>query len=66
MHATAGDRIAIPGARVGDKGKVGEVLEARGKDGAPPYLVRWEDGHEVVCYPGPETRVQHEGHLAEP
>jgi hypothetical protein len=63
MHAVAGDRIAIPGARVGDAGRVGRVLEVRGTDGRPPYLVRWEDGHEAVCYPGPETRVQHEGAL---
>ena len=63
MHAVAGDTIAIPGARVGDPGKVGVVLEARGPDGRPPYRVRWEDGHEAVCYPGPETRVQHDGKL---
>ena len=63
MHAAAGDRIAIPGRHVGDAGRVGEVLETRGPDGRPPYLIRWEDGHEAVCYPGPETRVQHDGKL---
>ena len=66
MHAQAGDRIAIPGRHVGDAGRTGEVLEARGLEGTPPYLVRWDDGHEGVCWPGPETRVQHEGHLARP
>ena len=30
-----------------------EVLETRGDDGAPPYLVRWSDGHEGLLYPGP-------------
>jgi hypothetical protein len=59
MQAVVGDRIAIPGRHVGDAGKLGEVLDVRGPDGAPPYLVRWSDGHEAVCYPGPETRVQH-------
>ena len=48
----AGDVIAIPGSRVGDQGRVGEVLEARGKDGAPPYLVRWEDGTRSSATPG--------------
>ena len=64
MHAVAGDTIAIPGTHVGDAGRVGTVLETRGPDGAPPYLVRWQDGHEALCFPGPETKVQHEGHLA--
>jgi hypothetical protein len=64
MHAVAGDRLAVPGRHVGEAGRVGEVLEVRGPDGTPPYLVRWEDGHEAICYPGPETKVQHEGHLA--
>jgi hypothetical protein len=59
MHAVVGDRIAIPGTHVGEAGKLGEVLDVRGPDGTPPYLVRWSDGHEAVCYPGPETRVQH-------
>lgn len=63
MHAVAGDTIAIPGTHVGEPGRTGVVLEARGPDGTPPYVVRWEDGHEAVCYPGPETRVSHDGAL---
>lgn len=66
MHAAAGDRIAVPGRHVGDAGRVGEVLEVRGPGGAPPFVVRWADGHEAVCWPGPETRVQHAGNLARP
>jgi hypothetical protein len=63
MHAVAGDIIAVPGLHVGEAGRVGTVLEARGQDGSPPYLVRWDDGHEALCYPGPQTRVQHDGRL---
>lgn len=63
MHAVAGDIIAVPGLHVGEAGRQGTVLEARGTDGAPPYLIRWDDGHEALCYPGPQTRVQHDGHL---
>jgi len=63
MHAVAGDIIAVPGLHVGEAGRQGTVLEVRGSDGAPPYLVRWADGHEALCYPGPQTRVQHDGHL---
>jgi hypothetical protein len=63
MHATVGDVIAVPGRHVGETGRLGRVLEVKGTDGSPPYRVRWADGHEAICYPGPETRVQHEGHL---
>lgn len=59
MQAVVGDRIAIPGRHVGEAGRLGEVLDVRGPDGAPPYLVRWVDGHEGICYPGPEARVTH-------
>jgi hypothetical protein len=63
MHAHVGDTLAVPGRCVGEAGRIGQVLEVRGPDGTPPFKVRWEDGHEAVCWPGPETRVQHEGHL---
>ena len=29
----------------------------RGEDGAPPYLVRWSDGHEALTFPGPDAHV---------
>ena len=66
MHATVGDTIAVPGRHVGEAGRTGEVLEVRGADGRPPYVVRWSDGHQAVCYPGPETRVSHGGQLEQP
>lgn len=57
MRAVVGDQLAVPGRHVGDAGRIGQVLEVRGADGAPPYLVRWSDGHEAVCFPGPEARI---------
>ena len=36
-----------------------EVLEVRGADGGPPFLVRHPDGHEGLIFPGPETSVSH-------
>jgi hypothetical protein len=66
MRAAVGDRIAIPGRHVGDAGRVGEIVEVRGENGSAPYRVRWSDGHEGVCCPGPEARVVHEGQLAAP
>ena len=48
MQASVGDRIIIKSHRVGDVERDCEVLEVRGPDGAPPYVVRWgDDGHEL-------------------
>ncbi len=27
------------------------------EDGAPPYRVRWSDGHEGLVYPGPDAHI---------
>ncbi|MDA8301598.1 MAG: DUF1918 domain-containing protein [Actinomycetota bacterium] len=59
MKASVGDHIEVPGEKVGEGGRSGEVMEVRGPDGAPPYLVRWSDGHEGLYFPGPDAVVQH-------
>ena len=59
MRATVGDRLHVHGRVVGQRERTAEVLETRGEDGAPPYLVRYDDGHEGLLFPGPETSVEH-------
>jgi hypothetical protein len=59
MQASAGDHLRVEGRRVGDRSLVAEVLEVHGKDGQPPYLVRWDDGHEGMFFPGSDTIVEH-------
>ena len=60
MHATAGDRIIVHAAHVDEPNRDGEVLEVRGADGAPPYVVRWSDnGQEGLYYPGSDSVVHH-------
>lgn len=59
MRAAVGDRITIPGRHVGDGTRSGEVVDIRGTDDAPLYVVRWDDGHEGVCSPGAEARIEH-------
>jgi hypothetical protein len=60
MHATVGDRIVIKGHHLGEPGRDCEVLEVRGSDGGPPFLVRWEDsGHTALFFPGPDAVVEH-------
>ncbi|MFC5381149.1 DUF1918 domain-containing protein [Aquipuribacter nitratireducens] len=63
MHAKAGERLVVHSNREGAPGRDAEILEARGEDGAPPYLVRWsDDGHESLVFPGPDAEVVHEDH----
>ncbi|HET7486706.1 MAG TPA: DUF1918 domain-containing protein [Acidimicrobiales bacterium] len=60
MQASVGDRIVIKGHHVGEATRDCEVVEVRGSDGAPPYLVRWGDsGHETLFFPGADAAVQH-------
>lgn len=62
MRAAVGDRIVIRGHHVGEPARDGEVLEVRGADGGPPYLVKWSDtGHESLFFPGSDATVQHFG-----
>lgn len=57
MQAQVGDRLVVEGRTVDIKRRDGEVIEVRGEDGAPPYVVRWSDGHEGLTFPGPDAHV---------
>jgi Domain of unknown function (DUF1876)/Domain of unknown function (DUF1918) len=66
MKAHQGDRIILAASHTDEPTRDGEVLEVRGADGAPPYVVRWADGHTGLVYPGPGSvlRVESEhGHV---
>jgi hypothetical protein len=60
MRAAVGDRVHFEGNAVGVAEHSAVVVEARGEDGAPPYLVRHADGHESLVYPGPDAWVEHQ------
>jgi hypothetical protein len=63
MRASVGDRIVIKGHHIGEPDKDCEILEVRGAEGGPPYVVRWEDdGHEALFFPGTDASVQHFNH----
>ncbi len=53
MEAKVGDRLVVESAKVATPRREGEILEVHGQAGAPPYVVRWSDGHEGLTYPGP-------------
>jgi hypothetical protein len=49
----------VAGTHVSDHERDGEILEVRGKDGTPPYVVRWFDtGHEALVFPGPDATIR--------
>ncbi|HZC69396.1 MAG TPA: DUF1918 domain-containing protein [Jatrophihabitans sp.] len=57
MRANPGDVLVVEGQVVGQHARQGTILEVRSPDGSPPYLVRWEDGHEALTFPGPDAHV---------
>lgn len=58
MQAAIGDRLHVHGCTVGEVDHVGEIIEVRGDAGHPPYLVRWQDGHEGLVFPGPDAVIE--------
>ena len=60
LHAVVGDRLIVRRVHVGEPVRDAEILEVRGEDGSPPFVVRWSDtGHEAYVFPGPDAHVQH-------
>jgi hypothetical protein len=57
MHAKPGDVLIVEGQKAEVHQRHATVLEVHSPDGSPPYLVRWEDGHEGLVYPGPDARI---------
>ncbi len=58
MRASVGDRVCIRGNSVGTADRLGEIRKIQGPDGTPPFVVRWDDGHEGLFFPGPDAKIQ--------
>ena len=58
MQATVGDRLHVHSRTVGVPDETSEIIEVRGPDGEPPYLVRHADGHEGLVYPGADATIE--------
>jgi hypothetical protein len=59
MQAQVGDELTVRGRHQGDEDRHGVIIRVDGANGAPPYLVRWTDGHESVFFPASGTEVEH-------
>ncbi len=59
MRAVVGDRLLVHGRTTATSDQSSEIIEVRGADGAPPYLVRHPDGQEALVFPGSDASVEH-------
>jgi hypothetical protein len=58
MRASVGDRLHIHTNHIGTEDHYGRIVEIRGADGAPPYLVEFPDGRTSLVFPGPDAVVE--------
>jgi Domain of unknown function (DUF1918) len=59
LQAQPGDRLVVRGHRQGEAQRDGEIVEVLCENGAPPYLVRWKDGHEGEVFPSSDVFIEH-------
>ena len=60
MRAAIGDRFCVRSNIVGQPERTCEIIEVRGAGGEPPYLVRFDDGHTSLVFPGPDATIEHQ------
>jgi hypothetical protein len=59
MRAKVGDELTVKGRHQGDGERHGEIIQVDGPDGAPPYLIRWQDGHDSLFFPSSDAEITH-------
>lgn len=59
MRAHPGDHLIIKSHHVGEINLEAEILEVRGEDRGPPFLIRWlSDGHEALYFLGSDAFIE--------
>jgi hypothetical protein len=68
MRAAVGDEVVVHGRNLGQSERHGRIVEVRGPDGGPPYTVAFDDGHQVLVFPGPDLQLypHHESEHEQP
>jgi hypothetical protein len=60
MKAHVGDQLHMHGRVVGRAEHTAQIIEIReATAGQPIFVVRYEDGHQTMIYPGPDSVVEH-------
>jgi hypothetical protein len=54
-----GDLVVVAGHHVGDRERIGEIVELLGDAVHQRYRVRWEDGRESIFSPGNDAVIRH-------
>lgn len=58
-HTKPGDLVVVAGHRVGDRERIGEIVELLGDPAHQRYRVLWDDGHESIFYPSSDAVIRH-------
>jgi hypothetical protein len=58
MRASIGDRLHFHTNHVGAADHYCRIVEVRGDDGAPPYVVEFPDGHTGLVFPGADAVIE--------
>jgi hypothetical protein len=61
MDAKIGDEIVVDAALTGGTPREGAIIQIRHEGGVLHYVVRWDDGHETVFFPGSDAHVVRTG-----
>lgn len=57
-HAKPGDWLVVERPNIDHHARRALIIETRGENGTPPYLVRWlDDDRETLVFPGPDAHV---------
>ena len=58
MHAKLGDTLHIRAHHTDVPDQWGRIIEIRGPEGTPPYLVEFPNGHTSLVFPGPDAIIE--------
>ena len=58
VRAKVGDVVAIHAHHLGERERLGEILEVLGRPDRIHFRVRWDDEHESIFYPGNDATVR--------
>jgi len=58
MRAQLGDTLHTHASHTDTPDQWGRIIEIRGPDGAPPYVIELPDGHIRLVFPGPDAVVE--------
>jgi Domain of unknown function (DUF1918) len=61
MEAKVGDEIVVDATVTGGPRREGEITEIRDEGAVVHYVVRWDDGHETMFYPGSDAHIVRPG-----